>query len=64
MKIFRNFNLPTPAKWSKIGMSCVGISTFIGGYGLTSNNSIVGYIGLGIGIVGTLIANLTGVKPT
>lgn len=54
-----NINKPTPAKWSKIGLACVAISAFIASYGLTADNNVVGYVGLAIGVVGTLIANLT-----
>lgn len=50
-----NINVPTSPKWVKIGSSLVAASTFISGYGLTSANAIVGFVGLGIGVVGTLI---------
>ena len=56
-----NIHKPTPAKWSKFGLACVSVSTFIAGYGLTSGNALVGYIGLGVGCLGTLVAILS--KP-
>lgn len=55
----KNIQNPTPAKWSKIGLSCVSVSTFIAGYGLTSGNPTIGYVGLGIGIIGTFVSTLT-----
>ena len=53
-----NVNRPTPAKWSKFGASCVAVSIFISGYGLTSGNAIVGYVGLGIGGLGTFLSTM------
>lgn len=55
----KHANLPTPAKWSKIGAACVAVSAFIAGYGLTINDKVVGFIGLGIGCAGTFISILT-----
>jgi hypothetical protein len=56
---FSNLDLPTPAKWSKLGLAIQSVSTFIAGYGLTSGNEVVGYIGLGCGILGTFLVTLT-----
>lgn len=50
-----NINQPTPAKWVKIGSALIAISTFIGGYSLTAQNTIVGYIGLSLGTIGTAL---------
>ena len=54
---WNNIHKPTPAQWTKFGLACVSVATFIGGYGLTADNKIVGFIGLGIGIVGTFISS-------
>lgn len=54
----KNINQSTPAKWSKIGLSCVSVSAFISGYGLNTGNVIIGYAGLGIGVIGTFISTL------
>ena len=54
----KNVNKPTPAKWSKFGLACVSVATFISGYGLTTGKDLVGYIGLGIGVVGTFVSTL------
>lgn len=51
----KNINEPTPAKWVKIGSTLIAVSTFVGGYGLTSANAVVGYIGLVLGVVGTAL---------
>jgi len=53
-----NINKPTSAKWSKLGMAILSVSTFISGYGLTQNDTAVGFVGLVCGIVGTFIINL------
>lgn len=53
-----NINKPTSAKWGKIGASLVSVSAFIAGYGLTMNNQIVGFTGLAIGVIGTIITQL------
>lgn len=50
-----NINLPTSPKWVKIGSVLVTVSTFVGGYGLTQSNTVVGIIGLALGVVGTAI---------
>lgn len=55
---FRNINKATPAKWSKFGAACVGVSAMIATYGLTMEDKIVGYIGLGIGVLGTFLSIL------
>ncbi len=54
----KNIQKPTPANWSKFGLACVSVSAFVSGYGLTTGNAIVGYIGLGIGVIGTFISTL------
>jgi hypothetical protein len=53
-----NLNKPTPAKWAKIGLALLSVSTFIAGYGVTANNDIVAYTGLAFGIIGTFLTNL------
>lgn len=53
-----NYNKPTPAKMAKLGMAILSVSTFIAGYGITKDNDIVSFIGLGCGVVGTFITNL------
>lgn len=57
MKI-SNIHKPTSARMSKLGLALVSVSTFIAGYALTQDNITVGFIGLGIGIVGTFIINI------
>lgn len=54
----KNLNKATPAKWSKLGNACVAASAMIAGYGLTMDDKIVGYIGLGIGVFGSFLSNL------
>lgn len=54
----KNLNKPTPAKWAKLGMAFLSVSSFISGYGVAVNNDIVAYIGLATGILGTFITNL------
>lgn len=53
-----NLNKSTPAKWAKLGSAFVAVSAMIAGYGLTMDDKIVGYIGLGLGVVGTFFVNL------
>jgi len=53
-----NVNKSTPAKWAKLGMAILSVSSFITGYGITAGNDTVGYIGLGCGIAGTFLTNL------
>jgi hypothetical protein len=56
----KNVNAPTPAKWVKVGASLTSASAFIAGYGLTMEDQFVGFFGLGIGVVGTVITTLMG----
>lgn len=56
----KNVNSPTPAKWVKVGAVLASTSAFIAGYGLTMDNPVVGFIGLGIGVAGTIITTLMG----
>lgn len=56
----KNVNTPTPAKWVKVGAVLTSTSAFIAGYGLTMDNQVVGFIGLGIGVAGTIITTLMG----
>lgn len=53
-----NINKPTSPRLGKIGAALVSVSAFIAGYGLTSGNQIVGFIGLGIGVIGTLVTQI------
>lgn len=55
---FSNINKPTPAKMVKLGVSLVAVSTFIAGYGITTQTPWMGYTGLAIGALGTLLANM------
>lgn len=54
----KNINKPTPAKWAKIGMALVAASSAIAGYGLTAGDRIIGYIGVGLSVLGSFISNL------
>jgi hypothetical protein len=54
----KNIHKPTPAKWSKFGLACVASSAFISASAFASQHEIIGYIGLGIGFVGTFISTL------
>ena len=53
---YKNIHKPTSPLMSKIAISCVSVSTFIAGYGATSENKIIVFSGLAIGIIGTVIA--------
>lgn len=53
-----NINKPTAPKWGKIGAALVSVSAFIATYGLTTNNQIVGFVGLSIGVIGTFITQM------
>jgi hypothetical protein len=50
----------TPAIIVKIGSTLITLSTVIAGYGLTQSDKIVGYIGLGCAILGTILISFTG----
>jgi len=50
-----NINQPTSPKWVKIGTALLTCSAFIGTYSLTAQVPFVGYLGLGLGLLGTMI---------
>lgn len=50
-----NHKKPTSAKWVKLGAAFTAVSVTIAGYALTASNPIVGYIGLALAIIGTVI---------
>lgn len=56
----KNVNTPTPAKWVKVGAVLTSTSAFIAGYGLTMENQFIGFFGLSVGVVGTVITTLMG----
>jgi len=56
----KKINQSTPAKASQVAAACTALAMFIGGYGLTAQNTVVGYIGLGFGCIGVLIPFLFG----
>lgn len=55
-----NWHKPTSAKMAKLGTSLVAVSAFIAGYGFTEQVPYLGYIGLGIGVVGCFLSNIYG----
>jgi len=55
---YKNIHQPTSAIMTKIGLACVSGATFIAGYGLTSQNQIVGFCGLAIGFIGSVLTAL------
>lgn len=56
----KNVNVPTPAKWVKVGAALTSASAFIAGYGLTMENQFIGFFGLIVGVIGTVITTLMG----
>ena len=49
---------PTPKKWRKIGDALLAVSLFITSSAIATDNNIVAYIALGIGICGKFLTNL------
>lgn len=62
MKKFHVKNLikSTPSKWVKVGLIFTAVSTAISGYGLTADDKMISYVGLGCLVVGTVISNMFG----
>ena len=56
----KKINQPTPAKASQVAAACTALAMFIGGYGLTAQNAVIGYIGLGLGCTGVIIPFIFG----
>ena len=53
-----NLNKPTQAKMVKLGVSLVAVSGFISASAFATAHDVIGYIGIGCGIVGTFIVNI------
>jgi hypothetical protein len=54
----RHLQAPTPAKWVKIGIALLSVSTFISASAFAADKDIIGYVSLGLGVIGTFISNL------
>jgi hypothetical protein len=50
-----NIHKPSPAKFVKLGTAFIAVGSAIGGYSLTANNPVVGYVGLGFVAAGTFL---------
>ncbi|HLP06072.1 MAG TPA: hypothetical protein VK152_11655 [Paludibacter sp.] len=59
MRRKKKINQDTPAGWSKVSAACMALSTFIAGYTLTAQSIAVGFVGLGLGFLGTIIPFVT-----
>lgn len=56
----KNLTKSTPSKWVKVGLIFTAVSTAISGYGLTADDKMISYVGLGCLVVGTVISNMFG----
>lgn len=54
----KEFRKPTPKIMKKIGASLLSVSIFISGYAFYNSHEVVGMIGLGSGIIGTILTNM------
>ena len=52
---WKNIDQPTPAFWSKVGVGCISVSTFVAGTAIATNNPPIAYFSLGVGTLGTLL---------
>ena len=52
---FKHINKPTSAKYIKAGAAILAASQFMNTYSINTPNTVVQYIGLALGVIGTLI---------
>lgn len=52
---FKNIKEPTPAKWSKIGVALTAVSGFISASAFSTDHSVLGWVSIGAGAVGTFL---------
>ena len=50
-----NHNKPAPVWATKLATACTTAGATIAGYGLTQNDPIVGYVGLGLAVMGSVL---------
>lgn len=53
----KNYWKPTPKFWRKIGDCLLGISTFLTGSLIITNNQTWALLALGVGVVGKFLTN-------
>jgi len=53
----KNINFPTPAKWVKIGLTLLAVSSFLSASAFAADKFFLGYLGLSLGILGTVLSN-------
>ena len=51
----KNANKPAPVWATKLAASCATAGATIAGYGLTQEDKIVGYMGLGLAVLGSVL---------
>ena len=54
----KNIQQPTPAKWSNLGVALSATSSFIAASAFATQHELIGYIGIGLGVVGIFITTL------
>jgi len=53
----KNYYLPTPKKWRKIGDGLLGASAFITAAAIGQDVELIAYIALAIGVLGKFLTN-------
>ena len=54
----KEFRKPTPKIMKRVGASLLSVSVFVSSYAFYNSHEYIGVIGLGSGILGTIISNM------
>ena len=55
---FQHLLSTTPKIFKRLGNSLLAVSVFVSGYSFYNSHEYIGYIGIGSGILGTLLCNM------
>lgn len=54
----KEFKKPTPKVMKRLGATFMSVSVFVSSYAFYNSHEVVGIIGLGSGILGTILTNM------
>jgi len=62
MKIFKNYNKPTPAFWRRLGDSLLAVTTMTTAFAIATDNTKIAITVLVIGAIGKFMTNFFSIE--
>tara|TARA_R110000822_G_scaffold51872_17_gene134757 strand:+ start:1831 stop:2034 length:204 start_codon:yes stop_codon:yes gene_type:complete len=62
MKIFKNYNKPTPAFWRRLGDTLLAVSTMSTAYAIATENTKIAIVVLVVGAIGKFMTNFFSIE--